>query len=73
MSANVGGLDRMLRIILGLALIAYAIPLGFPDTGWNAVGWIGIVPLLTALVGFCPAYTLLGVSTCPRSSQAEQA
>ena len=66
MSVNVGGVDRVLRIIIGLVLIAYAIPLGFPHTGWNWVGWIGVVPLLTALVGFCPLYSIIGVSTCPR-------
>ena len=70
MSNNMGGLDRILRIIAGLVLIAYAIPIGFPATGWNAVGWIGIVPLLTAFIGFCPAYTILGINTCPRSTDA---
>jgi len=67
MQKNIGVVDRVLRIIVGLALIAYAIPLGFPHTGWNAVGWIGIVPLLTAFVGSCPLYSLVGLSTCPRS------
>jgi len=62
---NVGLIDRTLRIVVGLLLIAYAIPLGFPQTGWNWVGWIGIVPLLTALFGYCPAYTLLRITTCP--------
>ncbi len=65
MSVNVGPLDRMLRVVLGLALIAYAIPLGFPQTGWNWVGWIGVVPLITAAVGYCPLYSILGMSTCP--------
>jgi hypothetical protein len=65
MPVNMGALDRILRVIVGLALIAYAIPLGFPQTGWNWVGWIGVVPLLTAAVGFCPLYTVLGISTCP--------
>jgi hypothetical protein len=64
---NIGSLDRTLRIIVGLVLIAYAIPLGFPRTGWNWVGWIGIVPLLTAFVGVCPLYSLIGVRTCARS------
>lgn len=60
MKTNVGTLDRALRIIGGLALIALA----FAGTigPW---GYIGILPLATALVGSCPAYTLLGVDTCP--------
>jgi hypothetical protein len=65
MSTNMGAIDRMARVAVGLALIAYAIPLGFAPTGWNWVGWIGIVPLLTAGFGFCPLYTVLGISTCP--------
>jgi hypothetical protein len=67
MVTNVGGLDRILRIVLGLMLIAYAIPIGFPHTGWNFVGWIGVVPLLTALMGSCPPYSIAGISTCPRN------
>ena len=59
MKANIGTLDRAIRIILGLALIALT-QLG-PETSW---GWIGIVPLLTALLGWCPAYTLFGIRTC---------
>jgi hypothetical protein len=61
---NVGPIDRIVRLVVGLLLIAYAIPIGFPATGWNWVGWIGIVPILTAVLGYCPAYTLLGISTC---------
>jgi hypothetical protein len=67
MEKNIGSLDRTLRIVVGLVLIAYAIPLGFPRTGWNWVGWIGVVPLLTAFLGICPLYSLIGVRTCPRS------
>ena len=63
--SNVGLIDRTVRMIVGLLLIAYAIPLGFPQTGWNWVGWIGVIPLLTALFGYCPAYSLLGITTCP--------
>ncbi len=60
MKINVGGIDRVLRIVAGLALIALA------ATGTVGVwGWIGIVPLLTGVFKFCPAYTLLGISTCP--------
>jgi hypothetical protein len=64
MTANVGLIDRIVRIAIGVALIAYAIPIGFPSTGWNWVGWIGVIPLLTAIFSFCPAYSLLGLSTC---------
>ena len=65
MTTNVGNVDKILRIIVGLALIAYAIPLGFPKTSWNWVGWIGVVPIITALIGNCPLYSILGISTCP--------
>ncbi len=64
MGRNVGGIDRLLRLLIGGVLLAYALPIGFPATGWNWVGWFGIVPLLTALVGFCPAYVPFGISTC---------
>ncbi len=61
---NVGGIDRVLRIVIGLAIL-----------GWGAYGWqttgtfnlwalIGLVPLLTGLIGWCPPYSLLGISTC---------
>jgi len=60
MKANVGGIDRIARIIAGLALIALA------ATGTVGVwGWIGIVPLLTGLIRWCPLYPLLGISSCP--------
>lgn len=59
MKANVGGIDKILRIVAGLALIAWAI-LGGPV--W---AWIGVVPLATGFMGWCPAYTLLGIKTCP--------
>ncbi|MBB3862079.1 putative membrane protein YccC [Novosphingobium hassiacum] len=61
MPRNEGSLDRLLRVIVGLVLLALVF-VG-PHTPW---GWIGIVPLLTGIVGFCPAYTLLGIKTCPR-------
>lgn len=59
MNKNVGSLDRMLRIAVGLGLISLVF-VG-PQTPW---GWIGVVPLLTALVGYCPAYSLFGLRTC---------
>jgi len=60
MNANVGGIDRILRIVVGLILIAWAAVLGGPV--W---AWIGLVPLATGLFKFCPFYPLLGLSTCP--------
>ena len=65
MTSNVGMIDRAIRIIVGLLLIAYAIPIGFAPSGWNWVGWIGVVPLVTGLFGTCPLYSVLGISTCP--------
>jgi len=60
MKLNVGGIDRILRITAGLVLI------GLAATGKvGAWGWIGVVPLLTGAVGFCPLYPLLGMNTCP--------
>lgn len=59
MTRNEGGLDRSLRILLGLLLIALAIT-GTVDV-W---GYLGAVPLLTGLIGWCPAYTLIGFKTC---------
>jgi hypothetical protein len=70
MSKNVGNVDRVIRIIIGIVLIAFAIRIGFPDTGWNWVGWIGVVPILTAAFGMCPLYSLLGLSTCATQPRA---
>lgn len=63
MGKNVGSADKIVRIVIGLALLWYAL-LAAP-TGWNWIGWIGIIPLVTALVGVCPLYSILGVNTCP--------
>jgi hypothetical protein len=60
MQTNVGTIDRILRAVIGLALIALT------RAGTIGVwGWIGVVPLLTAALGFCPLYTMLGFSSCP--------
>lgn len=58
MVANIGRTDRIIRILIGLALIALVF-VG-PRTPW---GWIGLVPLLTAFISFCPLYALLGIRT----------
>lgn len=63
MSANVGTFDRIARVVIGLALIAFALGYIASGTGWNWVGWIGVVPILTAVFGTCPAYSMLGCST----------
>ncbi len=65
LSANEGKVDRALRVILGLGLLA--IVFVGPQTPW---GWIGIVPLLTGLVGMCPLYRLLGIHTCGKEGCA---
>lgn len=60
MKTNVGSIDRGLRIVAGVVLITLA------ATGIFAPwGWIGILPLLTGIFKFCPAYTLFGISSCP--------
>jgi hypothetical protein len=64
MQTNVGAIDRIMRLIVGVLLIAYAIPVGFPSTGWNWIGWIGVIPILTAAFSRCPLYSALGISTC---------
>lgn len=63
--SNVGSIDRILRFVAGLLLIAFAIPIGFHQVGWNWVGYIGVVPLLTSIFAYCPAYSAFGLSTCP--------
>jgi hypothetical protein len=62
MTVNVGTIDRILRVIAGLALIALA--LGYIPGYQSVWGWVGIVPLLTGLLGTCPAYALFGFNTC---------
>lgn len=57
---NAGTLDRTVRIVLGISLLAIAF-VG-PKTPF---GFIGVVPLLTGLIGFCPLYRLVGLNTCP--------
>jgi DUF2892 family protein len=59
MKANVGSVDKILRIVAGLALVAWAL------MGGPVWAWIGVVPVVTGLMGWCPAYTLLGMNTCP--------
>jgi fatty acid desaturase len=60
MKINEGGADRAIRVVVGLALIALA-----ATHVVGVWGYIGVVPLLTGLIGICPAYSLLGMNTCP--------
>jgi len=62
MGKNVGTIDRIMRIIIGAVLIALVF-VG-PQTNW---GWIGLILIGTALVGWCPAYRIIGASTCSRA------
>lgn len=65
MTCNVGGIERTIRIGLGLALIAIGYLAGLPTTGAIATYLIGAIALITGAVGFCPAWKLFGVNTCP--------
>ena len=64
MQRNEGTIDRAVRVIAGLGILSLAF-VG-PQTPW---AWLGLVPLVTGLVGVCPAYSILGIRTCPASRQ----
>lgn len=67
MIKNVGGIDRILRIVIGAALI-----LGYflnRDGAYSWLYWLGLIPLLTGLFQTCPAYRLFGVNTCPMNKR----
>ncbi|MBI3525376.1 MAG: DUF2892 domain-containing protein [Betaproteobacteria bacterium] len=67
MKMNAGTVDRAIRIVVGLGLIGLAIAgIGAPWT------WIGLLPLLTGTMGYCPAYSLLGMNTCPMKKESTQ-
>lgn len=59
MPRNEGSIDRVLRVVVGIVLVSLA--LTGPKIVW---GWIGVVPILTGLFGYCPAYSLFGIRTC---------
>ena len=65
MKTNIGSVDRILRIVVGLALLGAGLYL---KSWW---GLVGLVPILTALVRFCPAYLPFGLSTCPREPKTK--
>jgi hypothetical protein len=66
MKSNEGNVDRIIRVAVGLGLLSLVF-IG-PQTAW---GWVGLVPLLTGLVGFCPLYKVFGMNTCPLSSRSK--
>ncbi|MDR2189351.1 MAG: DUF2892 domain-containing protein [Azonexus sp.] len=59
MKSNVGGIDKILRIVVGIALIVWVAVMGGPV--W---AWIGVIPLATGLMGWCPLYRIVGLNTC---------
>ena len=64
MKPNAGTVDRAIRVVVGLGLIGLAIAgIGTPWT------WIGLLPLITGTVGYCPAYSILGMNTCPMKKE----
>ncbi len=63
MITNMGSIDRIVRVVVGLALLSLLFVL---DGGARWFGLIGVVPILTAAIGWCPAYLPFGISTCPR-------
>lgn len=66
MEQNIGQTDKKIRVVIGVILILVGI---ITHSWWGAVG---LVPLLTSLVGFCPLYTLLKISTCEKSSRSDK-
>lgn len=67
MHANVGGIDRGVRMVVGAALVLFALLSGSAYAAW---GWIGALPLATGLIGWCPAYLPFGLSTCRSRGQS---
>ncbi|MDP2366959.1 DUF2892 domain-containing protein [Rhodoferax sp.] len=65
MKLNVGGVDRIARIVIGLVLLGLA---ASGTVGWW--GWLGIVPLATGAIGWCPPYAIFGFSTCAMKTKA---
>jgi Inner membrane protein YgaP-like, transmembrane domain len=63
MPQNVGIFDRIVRAGVGLMLIGFAIGSIAPGSGWNWLGWLGVLPILTGLFGSCPIYAAFGLST----------
>jgi hypothetical protein len=68
MTCNVGGVERPIRIVLGIALLGIGAFAGLPPVGTGIVLVAGTIALATGAIGFCPVWTLLGINTCPTGS-----
>lgn len=69
MSRNVGRIDQYVRIVAGLALLAFAFQDGLSIQGWHWLGLVGFVLMVTAFFGICPAYSAIGFTTCEHRSE----
>jgi hypothetical protein len=66
MKTNIGGIERVIRILVGAVLVGLA---ATSTVGWW--GWLGLIPLATGLIGWCPPYAMLGISTCSTKAKPE--
>ena len=65
MACNVGGVERPIRIVVGIALLGIGAFAGLPPVGTGIALLFGTIALVTGAIGFCPVWTLLGINTCP--------
>jgi hypothetical protein len=72
MTCNVGGVERPIRIVLGVLLLAVGALSDLPPVGAGIVATVGIVALVTGAIGFCPAWKLFGINTCAAVPSAKQ-
>lgn len=68
MTCNVGGIERPVRIVLGILLIGIGAFAGLPPVGTGVMLAVGTIVLVTGAIGFCPAWSLFGINTCPVNS-----
>lgn len=73
MTCNVGGIERPIRIVVGIALLALGAFGNLPGIGAGAALVVGAVALITGAIGYCPAWSLFGISTCPTKPRERQA
>ncbi len=72
MACNVGGIERPIRIVLGMLLIGMGVFGGLTGAAMGAVLAVGAIALVTGVIGFCPAWTLLGINTCSMQSSGKK-